>query len=480
MKHSQNNNKGFSLVEVLIAVAVLTIVITPIAMTFISSSKVNQKAKRVLSATEMAQNLFEGISAKKPEDAIIELSGLAYSDKLDLKEKASVLPLNNGYDSVKEYRVTYNATDDEYEYFDQTSGGYIQSIVYDDVADEYRCRGMAESTSGIYGFGILGIKQVDTYYDLRVTLDSSNYDSTYVSEDVGYEQLVNISGINSNYDSVYLDKVSNLENTVALEYQNKKLTSSAGTASNILSNLQRTYVIDISDDGLAVDPNIYVDVSTEYEYLRSSDKAFNETLTLTPQAERIYESTTAPRNIFIYYVPNYYSTNAGSPLDQFVINNQKEYNVNVYLIRTKQERSSVFNDDNVTISSREKSYAASVDINEKSGAAIETTIRSNLEDNISKDYNDRKVDATNKISYQIHVNDSVRSQAELASMLDLQTVSVEAEKAEKRKYDVTIEVYPGKSGGKGDHNAYVGYAGAGANSFPKESRLAVFTGSIVQ
>ncbi|MBR1693658.1 MAG: prepilin-type N-terminal cleavage/methylation domain-containing protein [Lachnospiraceae bacterium] len=83
MKGSQNKNKGFSLLEVLIAVVILTVVIVPLTNTFISSSKVNQKSKRVLSATDIAQNMFEGITASKPEDAILELSARSLSKNVD-------------------------------------------------------------------------------------------------------------------------------------------------------------------------------------------------------------------------------------------------------------------------------------------------------------------------------------------------------------------------------------------------------------
>ena len=485
MVHFHKKNKGFALVEVLIAITILTVVISPIIFTFVSSSKVNQKSKRVLSATEMAQNMFEAISSKKPEDSIVELSSLAMSPNVDLKEKRAVIPEGADYDNVYELKATKDPTG-AITYADVPGGGsyVISKELQDAVANRYRCRGFQSDESGLYRYYITGLKQVDTYYDLRVTFDSSNYKDVYVngtSGDPDYEKLVRVSGINPNYDGVFMESESELTNVVSLEYQNKRLNPTAGTASDILSRMRRTYTINIYDEGVAINPNKIVDVKIDYEYTRAADKAYSQELKLTGQEERLYEGATSPRNIFIYYVPNYYSRN-GNLLDNFVINNMSDYNVNVYIIRTEQEYNTTFENANVTTTDKEKNYKANVKACESKGATINTCVRTNLSDNISKEYDKKNEDATDQIEYSIEVSDlEGLSQAEVQNLFETKRVEgIEAEKEKERVYDVTIEVFVGKSGGKGDHNGYKGYGGAYSSGFQDVDKLAEFTGTVVQ
>ena len=70
---NQKNSKGFTLVEVLIAVSILAIAVIPLLANFVLSSKVNVKSKRTLNGTMVAQNIMEGISAFGVESTIVQL-----------------------------------------------------------------------------------------------------------------------------------------------------------------------------------------------------------------------------------------------------------------------------------------------------------------------------------------------------------------------------------------------------------------------
>ncbi|MBQ7065632.1 MAG: prepilin-type N-terminal cleavage/methylation domain-containing protein [Lachnospiraceae bacterium] len=76
----QKNNKGFTLVEVLIAVSILAVLVVPLVANFVTSSKVNQKTKRVMNSTSIAQNIMEGISSYGVEDTIIQLEDSGAED----------------------------------------------------------------------------------------------------------------------------------------------------------------------------------------------------------------------------------------------------------------------------------------------------------------------------------------------------------------------------------------------------------------
>lgn len=58
-KFKRVNNKGFSLVEVLVAMAVLAVISIPLIQTFVMSSNVNKRAKRLQNATDVGQDVAE-------------------------------------------------------------------------------------------------------------------------------------------------------------------------------------------------------------------------------------------------------------------------------------------------------------------------------------------------------------------------------------------------------------------------------------
>ncbi len=60
----ENNNKGFTLVELVVAIAVLAIAITPILTSFITSAKLNVKSRKLMAATNVCQSIMEGFADK--------------------------------------------------------------------------------------------------------------------------------------------------------------------------------------------------------------------------------------------------------------------------------------------------------------------------------------------------------------------------------------------------------------------------------
>lgn len=65
-------NQGFSLVEVVIAIAILAIVALPLFSAFAQSAKTNAKAREIMNATNLAQNIVEEIKA----NGVLAYSGL--------------------------------------------------------------------------------------------------------------------------------------------------------------------------------------------------------------------------------------------------------------------------------------------------------------------------------------------------------------------------------------------------------------------
>ena len=63
-KKGRETNKGFSLVEVLLAIVILGLIAAPILQMFYSSYKINEKSKRLLTAAELAQTTMEALSSQ--------------------------------------------------------------------------------------------------------------------------------------------------------------------------------------------------------------------------------------------------------------------------------------------------------------------------------------------------------------------------------------------------------------------------------
>ncbi len=59
-----NKNKGFTLIEIVVAIAVLAIAITPILTSFVTSAKLNVKSQKLMAATNIQQSIMEGFADK--------------------------------------------------------------------------------------------------------------------------------------------------------------------------------------------------------------------------------------------------------------------------------------------------------------------------------------------------------------------------------------------------------------------------------
>lgn len=68
-------NGGYSLIELLVAVVILAIIVTPFLQSFLVSAKTNAKAKKVEQATIAGQNIMEELKAADIEAVIEEAAG---------------------------------------------------------------------------------------------------------------------------------------------------------------------------------------------------------------------------------------------------------------------------------------------------------------------------------------------------------------------------------------------------------------------
>ena len=68
MPRKQLNNEGFSLVELLIAIVILSIIVVPLLHSFVTSARTNAKSRSTMHATAIAEDIMEMFEAHSLEE----------------------------------------------------------------------------------------------------------------------------------------------------------------------------------------------------------------------------------------------------------------------------------------------------------------------------------------------------------------------------------------------------------------------------
>lgn len=99
-KKRKKNNSGFSLIEILLAIAILAIVIGPIFSAFITSAKVNMNARKTMAATNVAQTILEGFADKRYSDIS---SAIGNMGSVDLTGTSALSSVNDNYYNMQDH-----------------------------------------------------------------------------------------------------------------------------------------------------------------------------------------------------------------------------------------------------------------------------------------------------------------------------------------------------------------------------------------
>ena len=189
----QLNNKGFSLIELLIAIVILSIIVVPLLHSFVTAAKTNSKARNTMHATAVAENVLEEFEAY----------------------------------SIEEMAQTYLAA------------GYA---VESDAAIDVDGDGIAEE--GIWRFTGTDSTTTSGEYRVEITLDPSAY--TAVNE----TGLVDIQNLAGSLNAVYTEAAD------AAAYAEGFFLNYAGTGKaddEILRAIKREIVITVDSDEITLD-----------------------------------------------------------------------------------------------------------------------------------------------------------------------------------------------------------------------------------
>lgn len=155
MNDRKQNNKGFSLIELIVAVAIIALVVGPILHAFYTSARVNRTSKDILKATTVAQNIMEDIKGT-PLSVLLGASSEAVVT--DMGDGNYKLTYENQEIADEKYKVVVTLDAEEYKAATGEAANYNdyeQPEVYtmDSATNGFYvpAKGMAQTCANLFG-----------------------------------------------------------------------------------------------------------------------------------------------------------------------------------------------------------------------------------------------------------------------------------------------------------------------------------------
>ena len=267
----KSSNKGFTLIEIIIAVVVLAVVVIPLLNGFVTTARVNQKSRKMLMATNAAQSIMEkyaGMSTKEVAEAIN--SGTPFT----------------------------------------------------------------EDPSHIYVYDFSGHVYNGTAYDIRMTLDASAYFDPSGAGGYNDKKYPKITSVDTVQDAIYAESEDVLKNSLD-EFVNRNMTRTTDgdrsiTKSQFEQRLSRTICLDISKN--PSDSSKRIDITYEYTapsgYVDPGDELYSKSLNIYSDEHLAEADRKNLRNVYVLIRPYYKGLE-----DKIVINNPDNLEFNLFLIK---------------------------------------------------------------------------------------------------------------------------------------------------
>ncbi len=297
----QKNNKGFSLIEIIIAIAILAIIVLPFLNSFVSSARLNERARKQLRATEAARNIMEGLKGY----SIAELAKEFNYDVTDL------------------FLIPDVMRDASFSYYEVNIGENVMPVAtgngssrYDAVTGDYV---FFKNTEDVYNYFIKGIKSDKLTANALITLKGKTEGE---AAPVLNKAIYDISPIDTEVDAVIGNAAKSTEVSAAAAAQSifaNDPAYSGGMTAIDADKISRRIVIDINDDGSDV-----AIINWKIEYIYGGASTVTDLKT-----EGVENIGKGLRSVYLFYDP------WGRNKDSIVIKNNKNKEVNVYLVKRK-------------------------------------------------------------------------------------------------------------------------------------------------
>ena len=355
-KTAKLNNKGVSLVELLVAMVVLSIASVAIYQGIVLSARTNGKAKMKHKATSLAQNVIEGLKA---EDINTILHQFTAPETVD-GEGNTVVEFDMLPSNILPSTLSGNVGTLD-------NSPYVNSSVNPEGLTVYESD-YVHTADGKYYLYVKGASMENASFDVLVTLDGSPYiegSASNKGQNYNSETIVQIPSMDSNFDAI-------MSNCSIYDGEAVSAANSKTDGSYLPSAMSREIIINIDKVNLSgVDTRVADSVKIQYIYRYSgiADPVYSVEEEAFNNSESLEYSL---RNLFLFYPPAY-----GWKEDVIRVNNPKGSEVGIYIIKQKTS------DTNLEF--KENTYRVSLYVTDQM-AATETSltmISSNLQENLS-------------------------------------------------------------------------------------------------
>ena len=486
-KHNKKlNNRGMSLIEVIITITILALVSGFIFSAFVSAMRTSAKSRDVHRATTVAQNIMEGINLKTAEElayqfnypvtkdssgADVDNFGVYPAGMFEHTTSKSVgeiiewtdpvtLAVNQEMASVSRSKSEYKALSDPYD-IAKTKSAYMSDI----TSGSYE---FLKDANGKYIYYMRNIRNDGRYYNARITLDASAYKAGgSTGLQANDDMIISVPTIDYTYDAVEVMKGSLDSETLArfeAEYPGEVIEE---------SDLRREIVVTI-DNALMAGPTTQYRTSVKVEYLYWFIK--DDGTPSFPKVEGILpnvvfdndgnESEKQLRNIYLYYYPMYTSTLSDCK-DTIIINNNSNMDVDLYVIKQEPIDTTILKSE---MELMEQTYGVNFSVNEttfNTDGKSHIRLFSNWTDNLGTVYSGA-VYATNQVNF---FRNGFNTTKEMFNMDNIKN-----KQAHDRIYDVTVEIYQSESKDASTFNAST----LPSEWFAEDKHLITITSSISQ
>ena len=437
------NNKGMSLVELLIAVTILAIIVVPLLHSFVSSARINRKAKITQKLTTMGQDVMEGLKAYNVED-------LAY--EFDYPTVSSCNAHPSGFQLIKPDLVGANSTEVASRVYELASTGVdtymkvnatttpAQSILVSGAGPSTEYKFDKEASKGkTYYFAVSNVsseRSTTSSYkaDILIKIDPSKYTTAggsissnkalHNEDSLTDKKLADLYSMDTTRDAFFLESGKQINDAY-----NKLISKGATIAS--AEDIYKKIEVEISDDGAGKK------VTYKFRYgapgVDANDASDPDPVVFPTNITLSTLKYAELDNIYLFYLPSYGST--GDTINY--INNTSDSFTFTLVKRQITEQDGVEVpagtkykvDDYATLNSRELTYKCTVNVND-----TDTILRTNVKTNLASMIPDPA-----NIGGSANILTDTLTLVNLPSGITNKTIA--GEKKEDRIFDVTIDIY---------------------------------------
>ena len=338
MRKFKDDNRGITLVELIVSIAILAIIVLPFLNAFVTATKTNVKARNKMNATHLATNIMEGIENNSMKTMAYQFNypseGFDLADGFDMADGSNAKELyyrNGKYTDVRRLEDVMNAHP-EAENLDKWMTSSIHKKNNTAFLGDTSSWKFVENKEHKYYFWMTDVKSGTKKYNAMVTVDGKGEADSKVGQYNTIDKVADMSAMDSNYDCMSSD-VATIE-----ELMNTLKNRGYSDIESNKDSISRTITLDITGGS-----STKVTVSYSYKFTSGGhthvfpeDAAMKQMYTSVIFDNTSNTANRTLKNIYLFYKPWYTSTansDWNSCKDTIIINNNDKVDCTVNIVK---------------------------------------------------------------------------------------------------------------------------------------------------